>query len=54
MFRFPLIVEIKLQNGETILEKIQITEKETLFTKEYASVIGSFRIDPTVDLLFQQ
>ncbi len=54
VFRFPLIVEIKLQNGETILEKIQITEKETLFTKEYAIEIGSFRIDPTVDLLFQQ
>ena len=54
MFRFPLIVEIKLQNGETILEKIQITEKETLFTKEYTSEIGSFRIDPTIDLLFQQ
>jgi len=54
VFRFHLIVEIKLQNGETILEKIQITEKETLFIKEYASEIRSFRIDPTVDLLFQQ
>jgi aminopeptidase N len=54
IFRFPMTVEIKLQNGETILEKIQITEKETLFTKEYASKIGSFRIDPTVDLLFQE
>ena len=54
VFRFPLIVEIKLKNGETILEKIQIKEKETLFTKEYGSEIDSFRIDPTVDLLFQQ
>ena len=54
VFRFPLIVEIKFQNGETILEKIQIRDKETIFTKEYASEIGSFRIDPTVDLLFQQ
>jgi aminopeptidase N len=54
LFRFLFIVEIKLQNGETILEKIKITEKETLFTKKYKSEIGSFRIDPTVDLLFQQ
>ena len=54
VFRFPLIVEIKLKNGETILEKIQIKEKETLFTKEYGSEIDSFRIDPTADLLFQQ
>ena len=54
VFRFPLIVEIKFQNGETILEKIQIKDKETIFTKEYASEIGSFRIDPMVDLLFQQ
>jgi aminopeptidase N len=54
VFRFPLIVEIKLQNGKTVFEKIQIIEKETLFTKKYESEIGSFRIDPNVDLLYQE
>jgi len=54
VFRFPLVLEVKLQNGKTVFEKIQIIEKETLFTKKYESEIGSFRIDPNVDLLYQQ
>jgi hypothetical protein len=43
-----------LQNGKTVFEKILIIEKETLFTKKYESEIGSFRIDPNVDLLYQE
>jgi aminopeptidase N len=54
VFRFPLVLEVKLQNGKTVFEKIQIIEKETLFTKKYESEIGSFRIDPNVDLLYQE
>jgi len=54
VFRFPLVLEVKLQNGKTVFEKIQIIEKETLFTKKYESEIGSFRIDPNFDLLYQE
>lgn len=53
IFRFPLTVEIKLKNGQLLKEKLQITEKETNFNKTFSSEVESIRIDPDVELLFQ-
>jgi aminopeptidase N len=54
VFRFPLTIEFKLKNGQLLKEKIQITGKETDFSKTFSSVVESIRIDPDVELLFQE
>ena len=54
VFRFPLTIEFKLKNGQLLNEKIQITEKETSFKKVFSSELESIRIDPDVELLFQE
>lgn len=54
VFRFPLTIEFKLKNGQLLKEKIQITGKETDFSKTFSSELESIRIDPDVELLFQE
>lgn len=54
VFRFPLTIEFKLKNGQLLKEKIQITGKETVFSKTFSSEVESIRIDPDVELLFQE
>lgn len=54
VFRFPLTIEFKLKNGQLLIEKIQITDKETSFKKVLSSEVESIRIDPNVELLFQE
>jgi aminopeptidase N len=54
VFRFPLTIEFKLKNGQFLKEKIQITKKETSFNKTFSSELESIRIDPDVELLFQE
>jgi len=54
VFRFPLTIEFKLKNGQLLKEKIQIKGKETDFSKTFSSEVESIRIDPDVELLFQE
>ena len=54
VFRFPLTIEFKLKNGQLLKEKIQITDKETNFNKTFSSELESIRIDPDIELLFQE
>ncbi len=54
VFRFPLTIEFKLKDGQLLKEKIQITGKETDFSKTFSSEVESIRIDPNVELLFQE
>lgn len=54
VFRFPLTIEFKLKNGQLLKEKIQITGKETDFSKTFSSEVESIKIDPDVELLFQE
>ncbi|MBU3658504.1 MAG: M1 family metallopeptidase [Flavobacteriales bacterium] len=54
VFRFPLTIEIKFKNGQIQKEKIQILDQETNFNKSFNSEIEMIRIDPNVELLFQE
>ncbi len=54
VFRFPLTIEFKLKNGQLLKEKIQIKVRETDFSKTFSSELESIRIDPDVELLFQE
>ena len=54
VFRFPLTIEFKLKDGQLLKEKIQIKGKETDFSKTFSSEVESIRIDPDVELLFQE
>jgi aminopeptidase N len=52
-FSFPLVLEMTLKSGEVILNKVEITEANHTFQFKTPGKVKSWKIDPFVDLLFQ-
>jgi aminopeptidase N len=52
-FHFPLRVRFSLNNGETILKTIEVTEKTTQFNFDTIFPVVSVLLDPDCDLLFE-
>jgi aminopeptidase N len=52
-FHFPLTVKFVLNNGETLVKTMELTEKSTQLKFETVIPVVSVILDPNVDLLFE-
>jgi aminopeptidase N len=54
IYEFPMKLKINFNDGSTLIETIEISEKATPFKKSYSKKISSFVVDPSVELLFEE
>ena len=54
IYEFPMKLGINFNDGSTLIETIEISEKATQFKKSYSKKISSFVVDPSVELLFEE
>ena len=52
-FHFPLTVKFVLNNGETLVKTIEVTEKSAQFKFDTTSPVESVLLDPNCDLLYE-
>ena len=54
IYEFPMKLKINFNDGSTLIETIEISEKATPFKKAYSKKISSFVVDPSIELLFEE
>jgi aminopeptidase N len=52
-FQFPLTVRFMLNNGETLVKTMEVTEKSTQLKFDTVIPVVSVILDPNCDLLFE-
>jgi aminopeptidase N len=53
-FSFPLTIELTLKKGEKLIKVIEINERNEIVNFETPKKVKSWKLDPFVDLLFEQ